>query len=133
MRALNGLSSARKFPAYGVFRHAGSRKWYALIMNIPFSRLTRKAESRIRQEENVVEVLNVKADLRNPESLLEEEGIYPCYHMNRANWVSVLLEDVLPDGRVMELVKESRTATGAAGAPRRQALYPADGRAGRHV
>ncbi|MCR5564148.1 MAG: MmcQ/YjbR family DNA-binding protein [Desulfovibrio sp.] len=123
----------RKFPAYGVFRHAGSRKWYALIMSIPFSRLTSKTKSRTQAEGNIVEILNIKIGQTNPESLLEEEGIYPCYHMNRANWVSVLLEDVLPDGRVMELVKESRAATGAAGTPRRQAPCPSDGRAGGHV
>ena len=101
----------RKLPTYGVFRHSGSRKWYALIMNIPFSRLTRKATSRKAPEKDIVEILNVKTGRTNPESLLKEDGIYPCYHMNRAKWVSVLLEDVLPDERVMELVEESRSAT----------------------
>ncbi len=101
----------KKLPAYGVFRHAGSRKWYALIMNIPRARLLHKKKICKREQGDIVEILNIKVAQAQLEALHNVEGIYPCYHMNRANWVSILLEEILPDKRILELVAASRAAT----------------------
>ena len=96
------------YPTYGVFR-VPSRKWYALVGSIPRTRLTRKA-GRLTADEaaDIVEFANLKLAPERVQAMLGEEGIYPCYHMNRGNWVSVLLEDVLPDAQVLALLEESR-------------------------
>lgn len=109
-----------RLPTYGVFRHPSSRKWYGLVMNIPRERLLRQADRRGGKPpvppaaSDEVEILNLKINPAEAAALLQEKGVYPCYHMNRANWASLLLEGILPDGRVMELLDASR----AAAAPR---------------
>lgn len=54
-------------------------------------------------------------DLKLPPGMVEDvdkkEGIFPAYHMNAGHWISVLLEDVLPDDYIMELVEQSYNIT----------------------
>ncbi len=84
-----------------VFRDPRTRRWYGLIMDIPREKIQPGAKGR-------VEVLNVKAGADDVPGLLEERGIYRCYHMNKKNWVTVALDETLGDGRVMELLAASR-------------------------
>jgi predicted DNA-binding protein (MmcQ/YjbR family) len=70
-----------------VFRHADNKKWFALVMNIPAARLG-LGDGRI-------DVVNLKCDQEIITSLWDGEGIFPAYHMNKAHWISVVL-----DGRV---------------------------------
>lgn len=54
-----------------------------------------------------VEVINVKADKARVSALLSRPGYYPAYHMNKKSWVSVILDDTLPDGEIQELIRDS--------------------------
>ena len=93
-------------PDYGVFRCPANRKWYGLIMNIRRHLLDR---SQPRQADGpMVDVLNIKIDPARHDQLLATEGVYPCYHMNRANWISIVLDDTLPDAAIMDLIAQSR-------------------------
>ena len=102
--------------AYGTFRHGDNRKWFALIMNIKLTALLRTANKAAtdsgNREENEnpdtrVDIVNLKILPEKGETLRSEKGIYPAYHMNHVHWISVVLNDTLPDARVMELVDES--------------------------
>ena len=44
------------------------------------------------------EVMNVKVLPADVKNLILEEGIYECYHMNKKNWVSIILDDTLEKG-----------------------------------
>jgi len=94
----------------GVFRHGASGKWFGLIMNID-RRLLDKSGA-----EELVDVLNLKADESKTALLHKISGIYPAYHMNHSKWISVVLDDTLDDEDVMRLVDESfRLTSKAAG------------------
>ena len=94
----------------GVFRHGGSDKWFGLIMNIERKLLDKDGD------EDLVDVLNLKADESRTAALHRIRGIYPAYHMNHSKWISVTLDDSLEDGDVMDLVEESfRLTSGNAG------------------
>ena len=56
----------------------------------------------------MLEILNVKIPPESRETLLKNDGVYPCYHMNRDNWISIALDDRLPDGTILELLRRSR-------------------------
>ncbi len=71
---------------HAVFRHSSNRKWFAVIMDIP------KVKLGIR-DDGMITVVNLKCDPIMTGSLIQEEGIYPAYHMNKTNWVSVLIDD----------------------------------------
>lgn len=120
---------------FGVFRCAKNRKWYGLVMDLKPEQVTgpgqdvkadaaaadeqaapgKKRSRKARQEEpeaaaedTKVEVINLKADPARIEELLAVPGIYPAYHMNKKNWLTVLLDGTVPDDTVLGLVETSR-------------------------
>ena len=101
----------------GVFRHPGNRKWYGIVMAIGRNKLPPKPAGcgpdglEALAPDAEIEAMNLKANPAEIPRLQREPGIFPCYHMNRKHWVSVALEDIIPDERVMELVAASREAT----------------------
>ncbi len=72
-----------------VFRHKGNRKWFALLMRVPKFRLGIGSNSP-----EPAEVLNLKCDPMLREGLMQTNGIFPSYHMNKVHWISVLIEEV---------------------------------------
>ena len=95
-----------ELPHYGVFRYPKNRKWYGLIMNIPKYRLLK--DKKVPKDETIVEILNLKVDSKQVDALLKTKGFYPCYHMNRANWISILLDGTVPDKTISALLETSR-------------------------
>lgn len=65
-----------------VFRHSNNRKWFAVIMEIPKAKLGIK-------EDGMINIVNTKCDPVMTGSFLQEEGIYPAYHMSKTHWISV--------------------------------------------
>lgn len=107
----------KRFPGYGVFRHAKTRKWYGLVLHLPPARLYQNApaqKARLPQKlaaKPEVEILNLKLPPEEIPRLTTEPGIFPGYHLNAMHWISVLLEDVLPDTRILELIARSHALT----------------------
>ena len=88
----------KKFPHFGVYRNPDSRKWIAIIMNINKGKVLSGAEG-------MTEVMNLKLENRAQEYL--GEGVYPSYHMNHKSWVTVLLDESLPDAMIEEMIEIS--------------------------
>lgn len=101
----------RKMTDYGVFRYPGNGKWYGLIMNIPFSRMF------AGENDQIIEILNVKIKPEDRTELLRTPGIYDCYHMNRNSWISIVLDNTVSDEDIMDLVEVSRSLIVNAGKP----------------
>lgn len=68
-----------------MFRHAGSRKWFAICMRVSARRLGRDSDE-------TVEIMNVKADPLVIGSFHRKKGFYPAYHMNKTHWITILLD-----------------------------------------
>lgn len=79
-----------KYPGYAILRRKDNSKWYAAVMNVEKSKLSIGTDG-------IVDILDVKCDKVLIGSLLGKEGYLPAYHMNKANWITVLL-----DGSVLE-------------------------------
>lgn len=95
----------KTYPGNGVFRNPSNQKWYALILPVSKNKLEGETEKM------TVEIMNVKADPRRLECLHQEKGIYPSWHMDKKNWISILLDGTVPDGRIMELIETSHAFT----------------------
>lgn len=91
-------------PASTVFRHAANRKWFALLMDIPRSKLG-------MQSDDMISVVNLKCDPLMTGSVCMKKGIYPAYHMNKNYWISVALDGTVPDETVKMLLDMSFDAT----------------------
>ena len=92
-------------PSYEVFRHRGNCSWFAMMANVP-----RKVVPNSQSGRDLVPIVNLKCDPVLIDSLLEEPGFYPAYHMKKGNWITVDIEAV-DDERIKSLVDMSFNAT----------------------
>ena len=105
---LNTYGTSPDYPFEGdfetaVFRHSGSRKWYAIVMRV--SRRKFGFDS-----DEVIDVVNLKLPTEMFGSFGASDGVYPAYHMNKLHWISVLLPDA-PNDVVHFLANVSFEAT----------------------
>jgi len=84
----------------GVFRNIKTKKWFALIMNIDKSKID-------KSQNGTVEVMNIKLDKELISELIKNNGFYPAYHMNKKYWITITLNETLPDETIMKYIKES--------------------------
>ena len=95
-----------RFPAYAVFRHLNNRKWFALTAVV-------SGKSLGLDDDREVEIVNLKFDRGQTHDFAEtSDHIFPAYHMNKNNWITVMLDGTLPDGLVFELVRKSYLLVG---------------------
>ena len=88
-----------KTPGCGVYRNKNNDKWYAIIMNIDLS--------KIDDGSGEVEIINVKLNEEKILELLKQKGFYKAYHMNKKDWITIILNDTLSDKEIIKLIDES--------------------------
>ncbi len=86
--------------ANAVLRHQKNRKWYGLIMNVGRDKLGLSGGGDI-------EVLNLKCDPDLIGFLRSRPGFLPAYHMNKRQWISITLDDNVPDEEIRNLIHMS--------------------------
>ena len=91
-------------PKSAVLRHRDNNKWYAVIMNVPKDKLGLTGTEK-------VDILNVKCDPEMAGSLRMIKGILAGYHMNKENWISVLLDGSVDENMIFNLVDMSYDLT----------------------
>jgi len=100
----NPIFPWEKWPQFGVFKNPQNNKWYGLVLVLDESKLNRDKKGQ-------VEIINLKINADKIPLLLAQNGFYPAYHMNKKNWITVVLDDTLPDVEVMSLIQESHAFT----------------------
>lgn len=88
-----------KYPHYAVFRNPQNQKWYGIIMKI-------KGE-KLKAKKGEVEILNVKLAPEKVTQYLSYQVFYPAYHMNKKNWLSIILDETISDELILSLITES--------------------------
>lgn len=102
-----GVRAERLFeknPGFLAYRHNDTKKWFAMIMDLPESRLGLDGQK-------IIDVVNLKCDPILIGSLRLERGFYPAYHMNKENWITVALDESVPDEKLRMLVDMSYELT----------------------
>lgn len=89
-----------EYPNFAVFRHAGNKKWFVLVMNVPKAKLGLAGEGSM-------DIINVKCDLLSVGSFRSEPGVYPAYHMNKAHWLTIALDGSADDKLIKLLLSIS--------------------------
>ena len=90
----------KKYPGYAVFRQPASRKWFAIVMDIPRNRLGLEGEG-------TADIMDVKCGALMVGPLLAQDGFLPAYHMSKSSWISVLLDETVPDEQIYPLLELS--------------------------
>ena len=97
-----------RYPDFQVFRYNGNKKWYAVLMGIPGKKLRLTGDDEIS-------AVNLKCDTRLISAFREEPGIFPGWHMNKAHWLSVVLDGSVEDEKIQFLVDMSYKLTNGRG------------------
>lgn len=99
-------------PNHYVFRRHDNKKWFGIVMTISGRKLGLGTDK-------LVEIINVKFDCgaKNggggaAEFAAGRTGIFPAYHMNKRNWITIMLDGTLEDEEIMGLVERSFGLTG---------------------
>lgn len=87
-------------PECFVYRHASNRKWFALFMTV-------KHEVLHLGRAGQVDILNLKSDPDLIEQLIHQPGFLPAYHMNKKNWITILLDNTAPTPQIQNLINLS--------------------------
>ncbi len=86
-----------RYPSYAVLRHQDNEKWYGIVMDVPKNKLE-------LQGTDVVDILDVKCNPVMIDILRQSPGFFPGYHMNKANWISILLDGTVSDEQILDLL-----------------------------
>ncbi len=90
----------KRYPNNGIFRRSDTNKWYAAFLTVEKSKLGLDGD-------DIVEIMDMRYPKEELETLIQQPGYYPGWHMNKKNWYTVVLDDSLSDDTIMELVKIS--------------------------
>ncbi len=82
-----------------IFRNPKTKKWYALIMNINKAKITKGNGN--------IDILNIKLDPEEIRNLLTTKGFYKAYHMNKNNWITIILDNTLKDEEIFKYISKS--------------------------
>ncbi|OCG19058.1 MULTISPECIES: MmcQ/YjbR family DNA-binding protein [unclassified Gilliamella] len=94
----------KKFPDYQVLRHKSSGKWFGLIMSVEKNKLGLNSEE-------VVEIIDVKSDPELISIIKNSTGLLPAYHMNKNNWITIMLDGSVPLEQIIHLLDYSYNLT----------------------
>ena len=57
--------------------------------------------------ENALDVMDIKCSTIMIGSLLSTKGFLPAYHMNKNHWISIVLDNSVPDDQIIPLLELS--------------------------
>ncbi len=90
----------KRFPGFEVFRHKVGRKWFAIIMDVEYTKLGIRKSGR-------VDILNLKLDGILVDILKKQTGFLPAYHMQKEKWISVLLDGTVELNTIFQFLDMS--------------------------
>ena len=90
-------------PVSAVLRNKTSSKWYAILMRVPRKTLGLPGKGE-------ADVMNIKCGPLVSGSLRMQKGFLTAYHMNKDNWISILIDEA-PKEQIMELIDLSYELT----------------------
>lgn len=89
-----------------VFRRRDNRRWFAVLMTIPRSKLGLAGEGNI-------EVVNLKCGPVLASSLRGDPGFFPAWHMNKTHWITAALDGSADAEQIKWLLEISWDLTAA--------------------
>lgn len=100
-------------PGNAIFRHPASKKWYAALMRVLPEKLGLAGEEAL-------DVMDIRCSTIMIGSLLSTKGFLPAYHMNKNHWLSIVLDNSVPDNQITPLLELSYDSV----APKRRKKRP---------
>ena len=88
-----------KYDDIAVFRNDNG-KWYGVLFTLSFDKLD-------NNKTGMVEIINLKYDRNGINEVVNNINVFRGYHMNKNNWITLVLDDTLSDEEVYKLIDNS--------------------------
>lgn len=89
-----------KFENDAIWRNKQNNKWYGLLLTITKDKL------KINSKEEI-EILDLRYPKGENINIINNETIFPGYHMNKESWITVKLDYSLDTSQIKELIDNS--------------------------
>ena len=89
-----------KFPRNAIFRRADNAKWYAAILTVAKNKL-----GLIGDE--IIEIIDLRADSAQIAAMTDGEKYFPGYHMNKKHWLTICLDGSVSAEEIYALIDNS--------------------------
>ena len=74
-------------------------KWYALFSDVDYNKLNKNTDITTKAK-----ILNVKYPTDKILEIIDNKNIFPAYHMNKKNWISIVLDKNIKLETIKELI-----------------------------
>lgn len=91
-----------KFPRNAVCRRKDNKKWYFALLSVKGSTLGLPTD-------DIIEVVDLRADKKDVPDLLQQNNIYPAYHMNKKSWITIILDGSMGIKELFNYIDKSYT------------------------
>lgn len=90
----------KKFDDNAVWRNKKNNKWYGALLIV--------AENKIGiDSDKLIEIIDLRYQKEDIKNFINNETIFPGYHMNKDNWITIKLDGSLETKKIIELIDNS--------------------------
>lgn len=90
----------QKFPNNAVWRRKDTRKWYGALLTVSKQKLGIQCDE-------IAEIIDLRIQPEALEPLIDNEGYFPGYHMNKKHWYTIVLDGSVPFAEICRRIDES--------------------------
>ena len=94
----NHVNPFKKHPDILAFVNE-KNKWYALLSDVEYNKLNKNTDITTK-----VKILNLKYPTDKILDIIDNQNIFPAYHMNKKHWISIVLDKNIKMETIKELI-----------------------------
>lgn len=94
-----------KSPENAVWRRKDNKKWYGAILTVAGTKIGLETDK-------IEEIIDLRMNPAEAETILSRKHYYPGWHMNKKSWYTLVLNGSIPDEELKERIKESYQLAG---------------------
>ncbi len=94
-----------KFPDNAIWRRKDNKKWYGAILTVAGKKIGLKSDG-------IEEIIDLRMNPAEAETILSRDDYYPGWHMNKKSWYTLVLNGSIPDEELKERIRESYKLAG---------------------
>ena len=90
----------KKFDDNAIWRNKENNKWYGALLKVTSRKIGIDSDE-------IIEIIDLRYQKDNIKDLIDNEKVFPGYHMNKNSWITIKLDDSVETERILELVNNS--------------------------
>ena len=90
----------KRTPRNAICRRKDNKKWYLALLSVGGDKLGLKSDE-------IIEVINLRVKPDEMQEILVNKNIHPAYHMNKKNWVTIILDGSVQIDKIFKMIDTS--------------------------